>query len=80
MGEEKKTWKTSNNEYKDFPKIPFFQRIKWGKAETMRQKLTKGLTFEKQLRLEKTGRQVCGYLVVFFSVGEKMNYVHMGKV
>lgn len=71
MGEEKKTRKNSNNEYKDFPKLPFFQRVKWEKAETVRQKLTKGATFEKQLRLKKTSRQVCGYLVVFSSVGEK---------
>lgn len=49
MGEEKKTRKNSNNEYKDFPKIPFFQRVKGEKAETVRQKLTKGATFEKQL-------------------------------
>ena len=32
MGEEKETWKTSNNEYKDFPKIPFFSEDKVRKS------------------------------------------------
>ena len=36
MGEEKKTRKNSNNEDKDFPKIPFFQRVTGEKAETVR--------------------------------------------
>lgn len=53
--------------------------IKWGKAETVRQKLTKGLTFEKQLRLKKTGRQVCGYLVLFFFGGGKNELCAYGQ-
>lgn len=53
---------------KIFLKQCISQRIKQGKAETVRQELIKGATFEKQLRLKKTGRRGFGYLVSFSSV------------